>query len=334
MNAPRRPLPPLLLALALLGALAPACRRSAEAEAEANTVARVNGQVLGRAEFERELARELAGTESPPRTPEEIEPLKRALLDTLVNRMLLLQAARERNVGASAAEVDRALLRLSSDFPGGKLEDALAQGGLSLAELREKETARLTVEKLYAAHVYPRVAVTEEELRSYYAAHSQDFQQPERVRAAQIVVKDLADAKRVQAELRAGKPFDDLARKYSLSADAKVGGDLGFFPRGQMPPQFDEVAFKLRPGQVSDVVTTEYGYHLFKLLDRQPARSREFGEVRAEVERRLLADKRAQAQDAFLRELKARGQVRVNETTLQAIRPPPAPAAAAATDRR
>ena len=59
-----------------------------------------------------------------------------------------------------------------------------------------------------------------------------------------------------------------------------MGGDLGFFPRGQMPPAFDEVVFKLRPGQVSDVVSTEYGYHLFKVMEFKPAGKRDFAEVR------------------------------------------------------
>jgi peptidyl-prolyl cis-trans isomerase C len=311
----RRPLLPLA---ALLGALAlvGGCRKAAQASPDANTVATVNGEAVARADFERELSNEVA----PELTPQEVEPFKRALLDTRVNQLLLLQAARANNVTVSAADVDRGVLRLSSDYPEGNFSEALSQGQKSMADLKAETAARLTIEKLYAEHVYPRVAVTEEELRAYWAAHEADFNEPEQVRAAQLVVKGIDEARRLQKELKAGKKFADLARRYSLSPDAKVGGDLGFFARGQMPPEFEEVAFRLRVGEVSDVVSTDYGYHLFRLLERRPARKRELAEVRPQVEARLLEDKRLQAQEDYLKGLKARAQVWVNEPVLQALK--------------
>jgi peptidyl-prolyl cis-trans isomerase C len=321
----------LVLALALGGPGLFGCRKTQKEDPEAHVVAKVNGAVLGRTEFEQELWRELASTEAPQHTPEEVEPFKRALLDTLIHRMLLVQAARQHNVAATPEEVDRGMLRMSGDYPAENFNDVLAHGQLSVAELRARETARLTIEKLFTHHVYPRVAVTEEELRAYFAAHEADFHEPERVQAAQLVVKGLDEARRLQAQLKAGKKFSELARLYSLSADAKVGGDLGYFPRGQMPPAFDEVVFRLGVGQVSDVVSTDYGYHLFKVLDRKPARKKDFAEVRGQVEARVLAHKRAEAQAAFEAELRDKANIVVNEATLQAIQGRPVPAAAEAT---
>ncbi|QSQ20860.1 peptidyl-prolyl cis-trans isomerase [Pyxidicoccus parkwayensis] len=317
----------LFVPLALL--LGVACHQPPKEGPDATVVASVNGEVLSRADFEQELGRELASTEAPQRTPEEVEPFKRALLDTCIHRMLLLQAAKTNNITVTDDEVDRGVLRLSGDYPAGNFNEVLAQGQLSMAELRAREASRLTIEKLFANHVYSRVAVTEEELRAYYAANETDFNEPEQVHAAQMVVKGLDEARKLQAQLKAGKKFADLARRYSLSADGKVGGDLGFFPRGQMPPAFDEVVFKLPVGQVSDVVSTEYGYHLFRVLERKPARKREFGEVRQLVEARLLEKKRTEAQEAFEKELQEKAQIQVNEATLQAIRGKPAAQAAA-----
>ena len=137
----------------------------------------------------------------------------------------------------------------------------------------------------------------------------------------------------MQAQLRAGKKFADLARRYSLSADAKVGGDLGFFPRGQMPSAFDAVVFNLRPGQVSDVVSTEYGYHLFRVIEFKPARKRDFSEVRDQVEARIVKLKEAEAHEAFEHELQTKAKIRINESTLQAIRGRPSPQAAAAATK-
>ncbi len=319
---------PLLLTV-LLGAVGlGGCHKEDENKPDANVVAMVNGEVLGRAEFERELWRELSSAEAPERTPEEVEPYKRALVETLVERMLFLQEARQKNITVSTEEVDRGVLRLSSDYPSTNFNEVLQQGQLSMAELKARESARLIIEKLFASEVYTRVAVTEEELRAYYTAHEAEFSEPEQVRAAQIVVKGLDDARRLQAQLRAGKKFSDLARRYSLSADAKVGGDLGYFPRGQMPPAFDEVVFRLPVGQVSDVVETEYGYHLFRVMEKRAGRKLDFAEVRHQVEAKLLAQRRAEAQAKYEEELRAKAQVWVNEATLQAIRGRPAPQAA------
>lgn len=326
------PRSPLVLPRALLGlalALA-ACHQKDKEDPDTHSVATVNGEVLARADFERELERELSASapESGQHPPEEVEPYKRALLDTLVSRMLLLQEARARNITVPPEEVDRGVLRLSSDYPAGNFSDVLAQGQLSMAELKEREAARLTIEKLFTTEVYTRVAVTEEELRAEYAAHEADYSEPERVRASQIVVKTMEEARRVQSLLRSGKKFADLARKYSLSADAKVGGDLGFFPRGQMPPAFDAVVFTLGPGQVSDVVETEYGYHLFRVVEKKAGRKQEFSEVRAQVEAKLLAQRRAEAQTKYEQELRSRAQVWVNEPLLQSLRARTSPAPA------
>ncbi|WP_434386130.1 peptidylprolyl isomerase [Melittangium boletus] len=315
--SPRRLAAPLLLALGLAG-----CAPKDKQEPDAQVVATVNGEAISRADFEQELEREFiaSSNESGQPSPEEVEPYKRALLDTLVARLVLLQEARAHNVTVTPDEVDRGVLRLSSDYPSGNFNDVLAEGQLSMAQLKANEAARLTIEKLFATQVYPRVGVTEEELRADYAAHEADYTTPERVRAAQIVVKGMDEARRVQAQLRSGKKFADLARKYSLSADARVGGDLGFFPRGQMPPAFDAVVFTLQPGQVSDVVETEYGYHLFRVLEKKPGRKLEFTEVRDQVEARLLARGRAEAQAKYEQDLRGKAQVWVNEATLQAIR--------------
>lgn len=296
------------------------CRTEKTSPIDDQVVALINGEILSRAEFEIELARELRSIDPvEPRSPEQIEPYRRALLDTMIDRALLLQAARKANLTAAPEDVDRRVLRISSDYPAEGFDEALAQGKLSMPELRRKTASLLLIEKLFEEHIYPRVAVTEEEIRQYYEEHKEKFQVPEQVRAAQIVVRSLDEARRLQQQLRQGKKFTDLARKYSLSADAKVGGDLGFFPRGVMPAAFDDVAFRLAIGQVSDVVTTDYGYHLFKVLERRPAQKRELGAVRGDVERKLLELKRAEAQKIYVAKLRQEGQITVNEPVLQAL---------------
>jgi peptidyl-prolyl cis-trans isomerase C len=306
-----------------------ACHRTRAPAEDPNTVLSVNGETLSVDAFNQELSRETESTDQAPPTSEQLEPVKRALAQTLIERMLLVQDARERMVAVSPEEVDRSVLRIRADYPTDQFDDALSQGHLSLAELKKKTATLLTIEKLFEQVVYARVALTEEEIRQYYDAHTDEFQEPEQVHAAQIVVKELDEAKRIQQLLRQGQKLPDLARKYSLSADAKVGGDLGWFPRGVMPKVFDDTCFKLGVGQTSDVVASEYGFHLFKVLDKRAAVRKDFSQVRAEVEKKLIGAKRLQAQADYVQALRAKAQIHINEAALQAAMGLPAAEAAA-----
>jgi peptidyl-prolyl cis-trans isomerase C/foldase protein PrsA len=305
-------------AFLVLGALVGACHKNRPPPPDPAVIATVNGEPLPFKEFDRELARDLRAPEGdgPPPDAETVDKVRRQLLERMVAERLMLQAARQLNLTVKAEEIDRRLLRIKSDYSGEGYIQALEESQLTQTEYEQKTLMRLTLEKLLSEHVYPRVALTEEEIRQEYDKDPKTYAEPEQVRAAQIVVKTLEDAQKVLAQLRAGKRFEEMARKYSLSADAKVGGDLGFFPRGVMPPEFDEVAFQLGVNQLSDVVTTEYGFHIFKVLERRPARKRSFAEVREKVEAVLLARKRRDAEADFRKSLRDNASVHVNETAL------------------
>jgi peptidyl-prolyl cis-trans isomerase C len=297
--------------------LAAACTRRGPPALDASVVATVNGEAIPVVEFERELAvaYEIPEGATAP-APDQLLALKQTLLQGLLDRQLLLQDARARGVTVTPEAVQSAMARLKAEYQDGGFPEALTQGRLSEPDFERKTAARLIVEKLVDEVVYERVAVTEEELQGYLDAHAADFQEPEQVHAAQIVVKDVEDARRLREELYRGTKFGDLARAHSLSADARLGGDLGWFPRGVMPLEFDKVAFSLQPGQTSDVVTSEYGFHIFKVLDRRPAHKKDLAQVRREVERRLLRDKKEKAQANYVHGLREHASIRINEPAL------------------
>ncbi|MCC6333675.1 MAG: peptidyl-prolyl cis-trans isomerase [Myxococcales bacterium] len=308
--------PFLLLALVALSG----CPKQPAEREDPNVVATVNGEVITRGDFERLLSREAQAMEGlGPRSPEQIEPYKQTLLDTLVERALLLQAASAAGVTVTPEEVDRRVLALSSEYPAGTFDEALEQSQTTRAALTRSTREQLALEKLLSQEVFSRVAVTEEQLRRFFEEHAAEFEEPEQVHALQLVVRGLDDARRIQQQLWQGKKFGDLARRYSLSPDAKVGGDLGYFARGQMPAAFDEVVFKLSPGGTSDVVSTEYGFHLFRVVDKKPARKQELTEVRAAIEAKLVGQLRAEAQKAYVQALRAKAQVKVNQSVLQQV---------------
>lgn len=308
-----------LLALGLVGA----CTRRGAPPLDASVVATANGEALPVVEFERELALAYEfpeGGTAP--APDQLLALKQTVLQGLLDRQLLLQDARARGITVTPEAVRAEVGRLKAEYQDGRFQEALNQGRISEPEFERQTAARLTVEKLVDEVVYERVAVTEEELQGYLDAHASEFQEPEQVHAAQIVVKDEEDARRLRDELHRGAKFSDLARAHSLSADARLGGDLGWFPKGVMPPEFDKVAFSLQPGQISDVVTSEYGFHLFKVLDRRPARKKDLAQARREVERRLLREKKEKAQADYVRGLRDHANIRINQAALAKVSGP------------
>lgn len=309
-----RPGAPLLACALLLWAAACSEEQSRLAP---DVVASVDGEPLSRPDFERELRRALGGFETQP-SPEQLDTLRNGVLDGMTESMVLEQAIRKNAVTVTPDEVDRRVMHLRADYGTDGLEQALEDSEVGLGEFKRKTRALLLLEKLFQEQVYARVAVTEEELQSSYDAHAKEYEQGEQVHALQLVVKQAGEAHKLLAKLRDGKRFSELAMKYSLSPDATVGGDLGWFQRGVMPPKFDEVCFSLGKGETSGVVESDYGYHLFKVVDRRPARVRPFKEVRAAVEARVLKEKRAAAQAAYVAELKKQATIRINREALAA----------------
>jgi peptidyl-prolyl cis-trans isomerase D len=146
---------------------------------------------------------------------------------------------------------------------------------------------------------------SEEQIRKIYDSHLEDrFSDAEEVRARHILVavtpdadqatkdKARAEAEDLLKQARGGADFEALAKKHSKDPGSAVkGGDLGFFPRGRMVPAFDAAAFALEPGQISDVVETQFGFHVIKLEEKKPAGPRPFEAVREQIEKELIAER-------------------------------------------
>jgi len=186
-------------------------------------------------EFEKSLQKD------QPLTGVEREELQRSFLVQLIDRELIHDEARRLNIEITAADIDAALQAYREDYTGAGFETMLQERGVTLEGWREELKESLIMEKLLDEAVYSKVDVTDQEVAAYYKANRKQFDRPAQVRARQIVVADEAEGQEVLGLLRQGRPFAEVAKEYSLSPDAEQGGDLGFFARGEMPPEFDEV---------------------------------------------------------------------------------------------
>jgi peptidyl-prolyl cis-trans isomerase D len=238
----------------------------------------------------------------PPMTVDEFEEaLRRSLV---VDK---LRAALTEWVTISDADVRREFQRRNEkvklelvSFPADKFRQQATVTDADLGPYFEahKEQYRIGEKRkiryllLDIDAVKAKMPVTEREIERSYNDNSELYSTPEQVRASHILFKTngkndaevKAKAEQVLKEAKGGADFAALAKKYSEDeASAKQGGDLDFFAKGKMVPAFDEVAFALEPGQISDLVKTQYGYHIIKVTDKKPASTRSLDEVRAQI---------------------------------------------------
>lgn len=173
------------------------------------------------------------------------------------------------------------------------------------------------MEKLLEQAVYSRVSVSDEEVAAYFKANRDQFDRPEQVRARQIVVADEAEGQEVLGILRQERSFAEVAAEYSLSPDAEQGGDLGFFSRGEMPPEFDAIVFDLPVKRLSDLVKSEYGYHIFLVEEKRKAKRLNKKEASDEIRAILEGRKKEEVYLAWLQDMRARAVISVDWAQLE-----------------
>lgn len=240
-----------LIVLASLALAVPAMTFSALA-APADPVAVINGEAVTRAEFLETLER-VAGAQ---------------VLDRLLGLRLLLQANRKEHLVA-AEEVDREFAGVKGQFATDEeFQTALKANGLTTDGLREQISAKLILDKLGVKGI----VVSDEEIANYFKQHEADLSEPEQVRARHILVPTEEEAKKLVEELKAGVDFAKLAADFSKDpGSAGSGGELGFFRKGDLVHEFEQVAFALKPGEVSAPVKTDFGWHIIQVEEHKPA---------------------------------------------------------------
>lgn len=275
----------------------------------------INDQEITKAdflvEFEQSLQKDqqLSGIER--------EELQRSFLVQLIDRELIHGEARRLNIALTDADVEAALQGYREDYPGSSFEEMLAERGLTLEAWREELKESLIMEKLLEQAVYSMVSVSDEEVSAYFKANRDQFDRPEQVRARQIVVADEAEGQEVLGILRQERPFAEVAAEYSLSPDAKQGGDLGFFSRGEMPPEFDAIVFDLPVKRLSDLVKSEYGYHIFLVEEKRKAKRLNKKEASDEIRAILEGRKKEEVYLAWLQDMRARAVISVDWAQLE-----------------
>jgi peptidyl-prolyl cis-trans isomerase C len=157
------------------------------------------------------------------------------------------------------------------------------------------------------------ITVSDEEVADYYNQNKNYFQNPESLKASHILVDDEETANKILDEIKGGLAFEDAAKNNSKCPSNANGGDLGYFTRGKMIPEFEKVAFELKEGEISQPVKTQFGYHIIKLVDRKEPSVSPLEEVQAELRRQIVGMKQNEAYMNKTNELKKQYEVVINQ---------------------
>ena len=287
-----------------------------------DVLARVNGQDVTRTDFDRLVKNMEAGRGPIP--AERRDEVLRAALDQLITYTVMKQEAASRKMPVTEADVDAQVAEMRKQFPSeAEFNKALAARSTTVEQLKADARVDMVINKMMEAEVAQAVAATEVDAKDFYDKNPDKFKQPESVRASHILIKleakdDDATKKAARAKIdgllkraRAGEDFAALAKANSADGSASQGGDLGFFQRGRMVPAFDQAAFALKPGEISDVVTSEFGYHIIKLTEKKDSSMVPFEEVKPRVVEYLTNDKKQKRVDSFIDEAKKRAKIEV-----------------------
>lgn len=297
---------PVILSLAWIGLPAFA----EDDERSQAKVAVVNGSVITQEDFEREIIRVQRRFASMGKSfdQSQLPIIKREILQGLIHAELLYQESEGKGVRVEEAAIDEQLNRMKKRLGNeDKFKTELTRMNISEAQLRSQIKRSLVIQKFIVKQFIEKATASTQEVRAYYDSHPYSFKRPELVRASHILIKIDPQADESQrAETRKkieqilhrvqqGEDFATLAKEFSQDPSSTKGGDLGYFSRGQMVKPFEEAAFALTPGEVSDLVETRFGYHLIKVFDKKEETTIPYEDIKERIER-YVKDKKVETE--------------------------------------
>ncbi len=279
------------------------------------TVAIVNGEKITADDFNKVVKQRSAmfgGRQMPPRLAKMM--MKRTL-DRLIDEKLIDKQLADAKITVDDKELNKEFDKFKGRFPSpDQFKSFLDRNHMTEAKMKENLGKDLQLRKLLEKKY--GIAVTDKDAKDYYDANPKRFEQKEQVHARHILIKTSKDddkAALAKAKKRAeaiakeakkpGTDFAKLAKEKSEGPSASRGGDLGFFTRKRMVPGFSKAAFAMKPGQISDPVKTQFGYHIIKVIEKKKAGTVPFKEAKDKILNQLKRQKFRQSMKKFLDEL-------------------------------
>jgi peptidyl-prolyl cis-trans isomerase C len=284
----------------------------------------VNGTVISMADVDKEIENFQKQFEQMGQTVDDAKLLdmKKNILGRMIDMELLFQESQKKGFTIDEDAAKQEMANIKQRFPNeDEFKKQIALSGRSEEDLLKDIMRGKAIEKLVEKEVGEKIVVSDEDVKKYYDDNPNFFKQPEQVRASHILIKvepTAEEAEKAAAQLRIGEikqkldeggDFAELAKEFSEGPSGPRGGDLNYFGRGQMVPPFEEAAFALEVGQVSDVVETRFGYHLIKVSDKKEGTATPFDEIKEKIQQFLKSQKMNEEVGNYIGVLKEKAAV-------------------------
>jgi peptidyl-prolyl cis-trans isomerase C len=181
----------------------------------------------------------------------------------------------------------------------------------------QKMTEQILVQVLIEREILDKTKVNDEEVLEYYEQNKDSFTEKEQVYLYNILLETEEEGQDILEQLKAGGDFSEIAQERSTGPSAAQGGDLGYLPKGTIIPEIEEVVFALELEELSEVIKTDFGFHILKITEKKPETVKTLEEVKEDIIQTLLPDKQKEAFENLLEELKSKSEIEINEEALQ-----------------
>ncbi|MGD9210271.1 MAG: peptidylprolyl isomerase [Desulfobacteraceae bacterium] len=285
----------------------------------------VNGKPIDKAAYNREMKKlEIRSERSGNKLSDEDRKKYEAdVVDRLITLELLYQESEKKGIKIDSKKVDEQYNMFIKRYPDEKkFKEFLDRWDVTEENIKFEIKRTTAIQELIKTDVTDKVTVADKDVKKYYEDNPDKFKAPEEIKASHILIKvdpkKADDAKKNEAKkklegikkrLSEGEDFAKVAKEVSEGPSNKTGGDLGYITRGKMVKPFEDAAFALNKGEVSDIVETQFGYHLIKVFEKKPEKTLEFKEVKDNLTNQLKQQKAQKEIMAYIEKLKGSAKI-------------------------
>lgn len=304
----------------------------AEAALSGKVVAKIGGKSITMQDVQRQeamLMQQLQGYADSAQIAGMKATIQKQAFDNALNRILLEGALAKAGTKADTKTIDERMDTFRKNFVSDEAYNAdLAKRGMTADQFRREIEIGILAEELFNKRTASIKPVSEQDARAFYENNEERFVQPERVKASHILLtvnqndsdttraQRKAEAQRILGELKKGADFAEMARKFSDCPSKQQGGDLGYFERGRMVPEFEKAAFGLKTGQMSGVVETQFGYHIIKAVEHAAASTAPFDQAKQNIMQYLTEQQKQQALTTYFDSLRGASNIQIIDSSI------------------
>jgi peptidyl-prolyl cis-trans isomerase C len=261
-----------------------------------------------------ELNKDISGiTNEMGLTNEELKQEIKPVVGKIVEKYLIMEYGKEMDIEVTDDDLAESIKDFKKDYPDNVFQELLLKNSIDYDSWKENLYRKLLIEKITEKAIDNTSPITYEEIREYYDAHRDEYRHPLMIRLRQIVVRTMEEAKNMLNRIVAGEDMGALAKKYSITPDAKDNGIMGWVTKGEFEEGIEGTVFSLPKGKRSDIIKSSYGYHIFEVIDVRSEGAKTLPEVMKEIETKLTLQKRELSYIKWISDLRNRYPVKIEE---------------------